>query len=907
MPLTDAVLRELLLYFVPMALTPLVSGGLAWYAWRRRDVPGAAVFTLFMLAVAGWSLATVGLELSPTPEAALFWYKLRYLGIASVPTLWLIFGIQYTGYGHILTPGRISLLLAIPLITQVMVWAVPAAFVPHVDFAHSGAIMMIVDDLAGPWFIVHFVYAFGSVLAGIALIVLGLQSAHLYRGQAVALVLGGLPPFIFSAVLATFVDKSVALLTPLGFLLMGGIYTWALFRFRLLDLSSISRTVLVERMEEGVLVLDAAGRVVDINPAGSRIFGQPAPQLIGVPVRQLLPLPVVPPGVDLLADTQIVEVPLPQNGRERWFSVKINPLHAERQKGGCLLLVEDITERKASQQALRQLNEALESKVAQRTYVLEQRARQLELISQIASALRQAVTKAEMLEILVREVAGALNADSGLVWLARAGEFPAEAGVPDWLENSLNDDQPRVFEAPQLTPGQLPPRYAELVGRAARLVAAPLQSTQGRLGVLLLAFAQPVQLSGAELQMIRAVAEMAGNALHRINLHDVLEHMAQDRTRRLAILYEITAIANEYQQLDQILSLILELTLSVADSPAGFVHLLDEAEQQLQLAACQGLPPARLTSLPGPHGPAPVWEQVFEAEQICFTPEIDGGEMGLSDRLRFAGLPISKKGRKLGTLCLVVKAYPALADEDTALLTAIADQAGIAVESARLRGQAEQAAVMVERQRLARELHDSVTQALYGSVLLGKAGLASFARGGLEDAQHSLARVVENSQQALTEMRLLIYELRPVDLAELGLQEALRQRLAAVESRVEIRASLKYEAAVEITGATALGLYRIVQEALNNVLKHARASRVEVDLLATSELIRLVVADDGMAFDVRAAPKTGGMGLASIRERAEELNGQLVIQSSRGTGTRLMVECPTPEDAVRMTEPSALG
>jgi signal transduction histidine kinase len=161
-----------------------------------------------------------------------------------------------------------------------------------------------------------------------------------------------------------------------------------------------------------------------------------------------------------------------------------------------------------------------------------------------------------------------------------------------------------------------------------------------------------------------------------------------------------------------------------------------------------------------------------------------------------------------------------------------------------------------------------------------------------------LSRVDEVAQQALKEMRLLIYELRPLDLQTTGLHDAISQRLATVENRVDIQTGLEYDAQVEIGGETAVGLYRIVQEALNNVLKHAHATRVSVAVTADREWIRLRVEDNGVGFDMDGAAKKGGLGIAGMRERTDNLRGQLSIDSQPGGGTRLLVECPTPPGAV---------
>jgi signal transduction histidine kinase len=222
-------------------------------------------------------------------------------------------------------------------------------------------------------------------------------------------------------------------------------------------------------------------------------------------------------------------------------------------------------------------------------------------------------------------------------------------------------------------------------------------------------------------------------------------------------------------------------------------------------------------------------------------------------------------------------------------LASVADQVGVAVENARLRQQAERAAVIEERERLARELHDSVTQSLYSLTLFAEAGKGLVEAGDLEVAKHNLGRMGETAQQALREMRLLVHELRPLDLEREGLIGALHQRLSAVEGRVNIKARLVAEELVELPAPVEEGLYRIAQEALNNALKHAVATSVTVYLRVKGERVELEVVDDGKGFNPQAVSNSGGMGLVSMQERAEKLGGSLTILSAPEEGTKVKV------------------
>ncbi len=207
-------------------------------------------------------------------------------------------------------------------------------------------------------------------------------------------------------------------------------------------------------------------------------------------------------------------------------------------------------------------------------------------------------------------------------------------------------------------------------------------------------------------------------------------------------------------------------------------------------------------------------------------------------------------------------------------------------------------AITGERNRLARDLHDSVTQSLFSLTLFTQAALERAEVGDLDPVKQSLARIADTARTGLKEMRLLVYELRPLALEDQGLVGALRQRLEMVEGRsgVQTRLLVEPQGEVELPAAMEKELYRITQEALNNTLKHANASSITVRLAITPSAmnpddrhLELEVSDDGGGLDPQAVADKGGLGLTSIRERVEGLGGELNVISSPGQGTALKV------------------
>jgi len=239
--------------------------------------------------------------------------------------------------------------------------------------------------------------------------------------------------------------------------------------------------------------------------------------------------------------------------------------------------------------------------------------------------------------------------------------------------------------------------------------------------------------------------------------------------------------------------------------------------------------------------------------------------------------------RQLGT--------DAFGTRDATVAFAVAQQAAVAIENARLHERAQQAAVLEERQRLARELHDSVTQALYGISLYAEAGARALADGASEPVAANLRDIRDTAQEALSEMRLLLFELRPPLLAENGLAAALQSRLQAVEARAGLEVEFDCQGDERLPADVEQELYRLAQEALNNVLKHAQAHHVAVRLHISADRAILEIADDGVGFEPTLRGGHG-YGLRGMRERAERLGGTLHIESSPGGGTRVWLEVP---------------
>jgi signal transduction histidine kinase len=251
---------------------------------------------------------------------------------------------------------------------------------------------------------------------------------------------------------------------------------------------------------------------------------------------------------------------------------------------------------------------------------------------------------------------------------------------------------------------------------------------------------------------------------------------------------------------------------------------------------------------------------------------------------------VSRDGRPLGFFSVCYTTDHHFDEAEQRLLTALAERAAVAISNAELFERAQQAASLEERQRLARELHDSVSQALYG-IALGARTARTLLDRDPPAAVEPVDYVLSLAEVGLAEMRSLIFELRPESLESEGLTAAVRKQVEAVQARHGVQVDFQPCVEPDLPLPVKEAVYRIAQESLHNVVKHSRATQVRVALTSTAAGLELEVADNGTGFDP-AGDFPGHLGLRSMRERAEKSGGRLAITSHASDGTRVTATFP---------------
>ncbi len=274
--------------------------------------------------------------------------------------------------------------------------------------------------------------------------------------------------------------------------------------------------------------------------------------------------------------------------------------------------------------------------------------------------------------------------------------------------------------------------------------------------------------------------------------------------------------------------------------------------------------------------------------RLDVVPEIAPNAVIEGDAL---ALPLRVRDRVVGVLHAFAPNGAGWDEERLRWASGLAAQAAVAIENARLYERARDEAADEERRHLARELHDSVSQAIYSVVLTAHAAQQRTGRDP-EGARAALDTVIELAEAALAEMRALIFELRPEALAEVGLIGALHRQLDGLELRHGLATVRHLGAEPDLAFATKQVLLRVAQEAIHNVVKHALASTVTVRTATHLGSVELEIGDDGIGF----APDgsyPGHLGLTSMHERVAALGGRLQVDSAPGRGTTVRVRVPT--------------
>jgi signal transduction histidine kinase len=420
--------------------------------------------------------------------------------------------------------------------------------------------------------------------------------------------------------------------------------------------------------------------------------------------------------------------------------------------------------------------------------------------------------------------------------------------------------------------------------------------------------------TGDEVQELSEEFNVMADRIQEISAD--LERRVADRTIEMAALYAAAAATSRFLNLSSIMHEALEQVTKVTGWESGEIYIFAGQVGNAPDRFTSALPPLvadaiRSLAVSG-YGDVAAAGAEFSYYLISVERDLGlpAGAVGLGWPVDVAIFPVRSKGQSLGYLALATAREGHHGTLRPALVNSIAGQLAVAIENFQLYEQARQLAAGEERSRLARELHDSVSQTLFGIALTAEAAATLQATDPVRAAEQ-LARLSALTAAAQNEMRDLIFALRPEALQNEGLLPALRRFMTTVRT-FGLEAVFEVEGEPDIGSEREYALYHFIREAAHNVVKHAKARRVMVSLAFRGDRVWAEVFDDGIGFalgqDGWASPRPGGaerqaargLGLSTMRERALVLNADLVIETAPGAGTRLcLVPVGAPDDVRR--------
>jgi signal transduction histidine kinase len=531
----------------------------------------------------------------------------------------------------------------------------------------------------------------------------------------------------------------------------------------------------------------------------------------------------------------------------------------------------------------------------------------------------------ELLQRIADEARSLTNSKNGLVFLHSedflelviiSGERPETYTIGRRLpiNGSLSGEAFRSQKIVRVQDVAADPRTFQGAGFKSFLVA-PLIFEHQSIGVLGVTDKSKGPFTSEDESVLSLLATNAAIGLETARLYQRECEARRDAERRIAIssaLRDIMTVLNSNQPIERVLEYIAIQSRELLNADATMIRHADASQNTATTVASCNLPPdfEQIQVTPFYRGDSD--QKLIRREPVvisdiatAFAPRLTGPEQ--LDRLQRAGMEAEQKHFKsmlkvplfvqdkiYGALTLYYHRTYEFSDEDIYLAMTLADQLSLAIESASLRAVQEQAAVNAERNRLARDLHDAVTQTLFSATLIADV-LPRLWERNPEEGKRRLEEVRQLTRGALAEMRTLLLELRPSALADASLPDLLRHLTDAFTGRCRIPASLDIRGDIDLPLEVKLATYRITQEALNNISKHALASQVDIVIEKKDRHLHLEIQDDGRGFNPTIT-SSNHLGLGIMRERAESIAASLIIDSVPGKGTNISLHWQPPND-----------
>jgi nitrate/nitrite-specific signal transduction histidine kinase len=538
---------------------------------------------------------------------------------------------------------------------------------------------------------------------------------------------------------------------------------------------------------------------------------------------------------------------------------------------------------------------------------LERRNRELSVLNKVALAASQLLDLQQILDLALDTVVNMLGMQAGSIYLRdeESGRLTQRAcrGISEAqcreierlrqqpggdLSGQVTQSGQVIFVADMAAEDRFQGLWDDLTGRS--YINVPLRSKNGVVGTMGLVSRAGQPLTEREVDVLKTVGREIGIAIENASL------LAETRRHQQEVmaLYQVGMRISASLEICQVLNAVAEGTRQVLKADIGVVGLLSENHREVSVKAAAGAQTEALKGLRIPVGEAASGQPVIVEE---YAPDLlsDKDPIALEGVISFLAVPLRHGGDLLGLVGVMTRQPRRFSQNDVQLLTRLAHQVAVAIENAQLYRQVRDLAALEERDRLAQDLHDYLAQTL--GYLNVKASIIGelLSRSQLDQAQTSVLELKGVAKEIYTKVRETIFSLRTASSPGSGLLPKLREYLDEYQADYGLDTHLVADTDVsQLSPEVEDQVFRIVQEALTNVRKHAKASHAWIRFERDDGLCCITIEDDGQGFDPDQATwdRQRHFGLQIMPERARNVGGSLELDSQPGKGTRVLIRVP---------------
>lgn len=515
----------------------------------------------------------------------------------------------------------------------------------------------------------------------------------------------------------------------------------------------------------------------------------------------------------------------------------------------------------------------------------------LELASVLAGQAAIAIEKARLIEDMrslsetSQRLAAALDLDEAASIIIEASSQVADAQCAAfWLVEEVSD-QLALYKTLNFEPEELrglrPPTASTLSGveqfaqrEGKGILWVPIVRAEKRFGLIELHLPGPIPLRPDRLAVLRTLAHTAAAVIESHRL----------RAREVIAFRELGDALHTDSNLQQVLCRVLAQMTEACEANGGSIYLLGEEGERLEAFAGIGL-----------QSPDTIALQILSENKPILLAHAD--IPGAEEVKSIIGVPMGIGNRVEGVVVLTHRNAAAFAPHHLNLLTVLANSTSLIVRNAQLYARSEELAISEERTRIAREIHDGLAQDLAFLVLKVEVMRKLLHKGRRAQVEKEMGEAIVALRNDMREVRRTIFALRPLDIESLGFLPALEKFTNEFGTANDIRVVFKHSGdASTISTKLQTALFRLAQESLNNIRKHAGARSVWIELELTDAWTTLTVRDDGRGFEstsaLAEARARGSVGLVQMRERAERAGGSFQVETAPGQGTLIRVKLP---------------